>query len=379
MDVEKVQFEILMETAVDGIIVTNSSGLVEAFNPACERLFGYDSTEVLGMNVKMLMPMPYRDQHDQYMADYQASGVKKIIGYGREVTGRRKDGSTFPMYLSVGEGLLKGKSIFVGIIHDLSERYTAERQLKSIRSELLHVSRLSDMGQLASALAHELNQPLTAVVNYVKAASRTLGSAQHDFSPSVPRAQGLMDKAKEQTLRAGQIVKRLRDFIQKGESQRTAENMSEVVEGVLELALVGAAEAEIAVYTDLQAGLPYVSIDKVQIQQVVLNLVRNGVEALQGESQRHLYIATSLDSRSQTVVTSITDSGPGVSSEVLEKLFQPFVTTKQNGLGIGLSICKTIVDAHGGHISADNISEGGAIFRFSLPIITADGTEDNSG
>ena len=377
MDAEKVQFETLMETAVDGIIVTNSSGLVKAFNPACERLFGYDAGEIVGKNVKALMPAPYREKHDQYMADYQSSGIKKIIGLGREVTGRRKDGSVFPMYLSVGEGRLEGESIFVGIIHDLSARHSAERQLKNLRTELLHVSRLSDMGQLASALAHELNQPLTAVVNYVKAASRTLGAEQGKSTPRFEKTQGLLDKAKEQTLRAGQIVKRLRDFIRKGESQRSAESMSEIVEEVLELALVGAAEAEIVVHTDLQPRLPHAYVDKVQIQQVILNLVRNSVEALQGVSERHIHISTCFDEKHRSLITSVSDSGPGLTIEVLDKLFQPFVTTKQNGLGVGLSICKSIIDAHGGQILANNNREGGANFQFSLPVMSANPKDED--
>ena len=367
MDVEKVQFDILMETAADGIIVIGPTGLVKAYNPACARLFGYSAAEVINQNVKMLMPTPYQEEHDQYIANYYATGEKKIIGLGREVVGRHKDGSTFPMYLSVGEGRLEGASIFVGIIHDLTGHHRAERQLKDLQSELLHVSRLSDMGQLASALAHELNQPLTAVTNYVKAASRTLGPAGGNSSP-VLRAQELMEKAKEQTLRAGQIVKRLRDFIAKGETQRTKENLNEIIEEALVLALVGATESGIAVQRKFSAGLPPLLIDKIQIQQVVLNLVRNSVEALQDMPTRHLCISTNVDKNRGGVTVAVSDSGAGLAPKVLDQLFQPFVTTKQGGMGVGLSICKSIIDAHGGQLSAEPENGGGVRFQFHLPI-----------
>lgn len=368
MDVEKVQFEALMETAVDGIIVTDSSGVMKVYNPACERLFGYTAAEAISQNVKMLMSAPYREKHDQYIANYHATGEKKIIGFGREVVGLHKDGSTFPMYLSVGEGRLEGASIFVGIIHDLTDHERAERQLKDLKSELLHVSRLSDMGQLASALAHELNQPLTAVTNYVKAASRTLGPADSSNPQSV-RVQELMEKAKEQTLRAGQIVKRLRDFIAKGETQRTKENLNDVIEEALVLALVGAAETGITVQRKFTADLPLLLIDKIQIQQVVLNLIRNSVEALEDMPTRHLCISTGIDNERGAVTVAVSDSGPGLAPKVLDQLFQPFVTTKQSGMGVGLSICKSIVDAHGGQLSAESKAEGGVKFQFRLPIL----------
>lgn len=377
MDAEKVQFETLMATAADGIIVTGSTGLVKAYNPACERLFGYPAADVIGRNVKMLMPAPYREEHDQYIAEYQATGKKKVIGYGREVVGRHKDGSTFPMYLSIGEGRLEDASIFVGIIHDLTGRELAERQLKDLQAEFLHVSRLSDMGQLASALAHELNQPLTAIANYVKAASRTLIPSGADSS-QVTKAQSLMEKAKEQALRAGQIVKRLRGFITKGETQRTNEEMNDVIEEALVLALVGAAEAGITVHKDFAKDLPKLSIDKIQIQQVVLNLVRNSVEALQEMPRRQLYISTRMDGERRAIISSISDTGSGLAPEVLSQLFQPFVTTKENGMGVGLSICKSIIDAHEGQLSAEPGEEGGVKFEFCLPIAGQQREDDQS-
>src|SRR6185295_18343644 len=194
-------FSTLIATAVDGIIVIDGSATVQVYNTACERLFGYMAEEVVGHNVKMLMPARYRDEHDEYIEHYRETGEKRIIGIGREVVGRRKDGSTFPMYLSVGEGKLNDRTIYVGIIHDLTDRLATARRMQELQSELLHVSRLSAMGQMTAALAHELNQPLTAIMNYVTAAKRTLGTGE---GAQVPRAQDFIDKAAAQTARAGQ-------------------------------------------------------------------------------------------------------------------------------------------------------------------------------
>jgi len=170
----KASFDALLAAAVDGIMVINAKGIVQEYNPACERLFGYAGDEVVGQNVKMLMPPPYHEQHDGYLAHYGATREKRIIGVGREVIGRRKDGTTFPMYLSVGEGRQGDESLFVGIVHDLSEERVSPRRLQQVQAELLHVSRLSEIGQMASALAHELNQPLAAIANFTKAAQLML-------------------------------------------------------------------------------------------------------------------------------------------------------------------------------------------------------------
>ena len=372
INVEQVQFDTLMDIAVDGIIVIGASGDVKAYNRACERLFGYSASEVIGRNVNMLMPSPYRENHDTYIANFHATGKKKIIGIGREVFGRHKDGSTFPMYLSVGEGHLKGASLFVGIIHDLTDRERAESRLRELQSELRHVSRLSDMGELASALAHELNQPLTAVTNYVKAAMRTLGQIDGQYGPVV-QAKELMGKAAEQTLRAGHIVRRLRDFISKGETPRKIEDLNTVVEEALALALVGVADTGITVRKNLQSDLPPLLIDKIQIQQVVLNLVRNSVEALRDVSERALFVSTGFDKEGYVATVEVSDTGTGLAPEVVSQLFQPFVTTKKDGMGIGLSICRSIIESHGGRLWAEPRVGGGVSFHFRLP---TRGTDD---
>ncbi len=354
-------FEALIATAVDGVVVIDAQGIVEVYNPACERLFGFAADEVVGRNVSMLMPAPYRDAHDGYIAAYNRTGVAKIIGIGREVVGRRKDGSTFPMYLSVGEGRVEERPIFVGIIHDISDRHAAERRLRELQAELLHVSRLTAMGQMSSGLAHELNQPLTAIMNYVKAARRTIEGLD---DPRAVRAVELVDKAAGQTTRAGQIIRRLRDFVEKGETHRKLEDINTTVSEAVALGLTAVADVDRRF--EYAAGLPEVMIDRIQIQQVVLNLVRNAVEAMAGQPRRELRVTTTA-APDGAVEVLVADTGPGLPPEVLERLFQPFVTTKENGMGIGLSLCRTIVDAHGGELSATTGEGGGALFRFRLP------------
>jgi two-component system sensor kinase FixL len=356
-------FQTLIATAVDGIIVIDARGTVRIYNKACETLFGYSGREVIGQNVKMLMPNPYRDEHDGYLENYATTGKRRIIGIGREVVGQRKDRSTFPMYLSVGEGLLEGQKIYVGIIHDLTSKEGTQRKLEQLQRELLHVSRLSDMAQMVAGLAHELNQPLTAIMNYVKASRRLIATID---SPQVVKAHEFIDKAAEQTLRAGTIIRQLRDFIEKRETVRSEEDISQVVHEAIALGHTAAADPSVQITLDLPRDLPSVLIDKVQIEQVLINLMRNSIEAMQSVSRRELTVrATNADVG--IIEVEISDTGPGLPPEVALRLFQPFVTTKEKGMGIGLTICQSIVEAHNGRIWVTPNAGGGVAFRFSLP------------
>jgi two-component system sensor kinase FixL len=478
------RLDTLLATAVDGIIVIDAAGLVQVYNPACERLFGYPAGEVIGRNVRMLMPPPYHDEHDGYLSSYRSTGHARIIGVGREVSGRRKDGSVFPMYLSVGEGKQDGRSIFVGIIHDLTrekraeqernqlaaiveyshdviigkdldglvmswnrgaeltygftaaemigrsiaelappdrkheimdlirrvrrgeivaqydtQRLTkdgrvldmsltlspirdglgsvtgvstigrnmtelrlAERRVRELTGEMLHISRLSAMGQFASSLAHELNQPLTAVVNYSEAARHMMTTS----APPVARIAEFLGKIAAQAERAGQIIRRLRGHVEKSEVERGLESLSAVVEEASALATIGARIDGVQVRYDLALDLPPVLIDKIQIQQVVVNLVRNAIEALQQADRREITIRTAGAGNGQQEV-GVIDTGPGLPPEIAANLFKPFTTSKSDGMGIGLSISHSIVDAHGGRIWAEQNPGGGTAFRFLLP------------
>ncbi len=354
----------ILETVPDAIIVIDAKGLIESFSPAAERLFGWRSDEVIGRNVNVLMPAPYKQQHDAYLDRYHRTGERRIIGIGRIVVGQRRDGSTFPMELAVGEMNRPSGRFFTGFVRDLTESQDADRRLQELQTELLHVARLSDMGQMASALAHELNQPLTAVINWTQAARRMLRTHKGDLPEKVI---GFMDNAIDQANRAGQIIRRMRSFIERGEIERQAEDINKVVEEATALALVGAKENGVRVTFDFTPDLPQSLMDKVQVQQVVMNLVRNAVEAMSSAPRRELVVASGIKDDGMIEVT-ITDTGPGLPEDVAANLFQPFVTTKEKGMGLGLSISRSIIDNLGGRLVARANPEGGVIFSFTLPV-----------
>jgi two-component system, LuxR family, sensor kinase FixL len=352
----------ILDTVPDAMVVIDTTGFVQSFSAAAEALFGYSSKETVGKNVSILMPSPYRQQHDGYLQRYLRTGERRIIGTGRVVVGERKDGSTFPMELSVGE-MKSGKDrFFTGFIRDLTERQKNESRLQELQSELIHISRLTAMGEMASTLAHELNQPLSAIANYLKGSRRLLESREDESSPLIRDA---LDKAAAQAVRAGQIIRRLRDFVARGESERRVENIKKLVEEASALALVGAKDHAIRVQFDFDPSVELVLADKIQIQQVLLNLVRNSVEAMQSGARRELRLSAAL-ADNDMVRLSVADTGSGLAPEVVSQLFQPFVTTKKHGMGVGLSICRTIVESHGGQIWAEPNSSGGTVFHFTL-------------
>jgi two-component system sensor kinase FixL len=356
----------ILDTVPDAIIIIDEQGSIESFSAAASRLFGYDPAEVTGRNVKMLMPAPYRDQHDGYLTHYRDTGEKRIIGKGRIVVGQRRDGSTFPMELAVGEVSGGARRLFTGFVRDITERRGTEQRLQELQSELLHVSRLSAMGQMSAAIAHELNQPLTAILNYITAAQYLIAASGHT-GDKLQNAGEAMEKAAEQTARAGAIIQRLRQFVEKRHSERTPENLNKIVEESIALAFVGAAHANVKMKLDLDPRLPAIEVDRIQIQQVLINLFKNGIEAMASVEKRELMVATGPDEAGSLQIT-IRDTGPGLSSEVMAKLFQPFVTTKETGMGIGLTICQSIVEAHGGHIFVLEDGLPGAGFRIRLPL-----------
>ena len=356
----------ILDTIPDAMVVIDECGTIQSFSTAAERLFGYFRAEVVGKNVKLLMPQPYRDEHDGYLDRYKRTGKRAIIGIGRIVVGQRKDNSTFPMELSVGEMRRGDQRFFTGFIRDLTERQQTEARLQELQSELVHVSRLTAMGEMASALAHELNQPLSAIANYMKGGRRLLESGSAESAKLLPEA---MDKAAEQALRAGQVIRRLRDFVARGESERRVEDLRKLIEEASALALVGAKDRGVHVEYQLDPRVEFVLADKVQIQQVLLNLMRNALEAMESSQPRELVVSTAPTSQN-LVAISVSDTGSGISPEISAQLFQPFITTKRQGMGIGLSISRTIIEAHGGSITAQPNPAGGTVFSFTLPVVT---------
>jgi two-component system sensor kinase FixL len=357
----------ILDTIPDAMIVIDEKGLMQSFSAAAERLFGCVGAEMIGQNVSTLMPSPYREAHDGYLARYFATGERRIIGIGRVVVGQRRDGSTFPMELAVGEMKVADRRFFTGFVRDLTDRQQTEARLQELQSELVHVSRLTAMGEMASALAHELNQPLSAIANYVRGARRLLDKGDPNDEP---RLRDALDKAGDQALRAGDVIHRLRDFIGRGETERRIESISKVIEEASALALVGAKELSIRTRMQFDPKADLVLADRVQIQQVMINLLRNAIDAMRGAARTELNVAVTAGEDGFTLV-SVSDTGSGLSEEVREHLFQPFMTTKKEGMGVGLSICRTIVEAHGGSIWAENNEGGGATFAFTLPTAEA--------
>lgn len=361
----------VIEAAVDGIVIISSDGLIERFNPAAERIFGYTEAELLGLNVKCLMPEPDASRHDSYLDNYLGGGAPKIIGKGREVVGLRKSGESFPMELGVGEIRSGRHTGFVGTIRDLSERralehavLTREQELHEARQRLNQVARVATLGEMASVIAHEINQPLSAIASYAQACQR-IAKAQGDVPAEIRRSLNMIS---QQALRAGNVVRRIRSFVAQHDGERESADLNDIVRTVIKLAEYDLKANHVTLSAALAEDLPPGLLDPIQIQQIVLNLVRNATDAMEAlpSDTRQLSLTTSLEHNMLVLVCQ--DSGPGVPTDALEQLFQPFHTTKENGMGMGLSISKSIAEAHDGTLTYD--VDHGSRFILSLPILS---------
>lgn len=355
----------ILDTVPDATVVIEKDGTIVTFNAAAVRQFGYTEAEAIGQNVRMLMPEPYRSEHDGYISRYLETHQKRIIGINRVVVGRRKDGTIFPMKLVVGEMKSGDKTYFTGFIHDLTERQASETRLHEIQGELARLARLNELGEMASTLAHELNHPLSAIANYVQGCIRLL----RDMDDSLAvRMRDALEETARQSFRAGQIIRHLREFVTRGETEKAPTDVRRLVEEAGALALAGSRERGVRSVFEFEPGAAMVMVDRVQIQQVLTNLMRNAVEAMRHSERRELIIRTASNG-SGMVLVEVADTGPGISDEIAAQLFTPFVTTKPGGMGVGLSISKRIVEAHGGELSVSRNNYGGATFHFTLPAI----------
>jgi two-component system sensor kinase FixL len=356
----------ILDTVPDATVVIDARGIMQSFNTSAVRQFGYGLEEVIGQNVSMLMPGPYREQHDGYLNRYLSTGEKRIIGVDRVVVGRRKDGSTFPMKLAVGEMRVGGRAYFTGFIRDLTEREEYQAKLDQARNELTRLARVNELGEMASTLAHELNQPLSAIANYVQGCRRMLERLDDELAG---RMRGALEETAKQALRAGDIIRHLREFVTRGDTERSPQDIRKLIEEAGALALVGSRERGIRSVFDFGPEDDLVIADRVQIQQVLINLMRNGMEAMRDSDTRLLSVTTRhVDGRRLEV--EVADTGPGIAEDIAPQLFQPFVTSKPNGMGVGLSISRRIIESHGGELTVRRNEAGGATFTFTLPLLT---------
>jgi len=364
LDDREARLNAILDTAVDGILTIDERGTIESLNPATERIFGYTGDELLGKNVKLLMPSPYHEEHDGYLARYMRTGEARIIGIGREVEGQHKDGTRFPIDLAVSEIGVAGSRVFTGVVRDISARRQSEDEARRRNAELAHAARLSTIGELTSGIAHEVNQPLTAMVNFAEASLRMLRSGNADRQ----KLEDALGQIATQGQRAGRIIRHMRRLARKGESERVEADVSQLVRDVLGLVSRELRASHIALHVILDEGLPRVKCDRIQIEQVVLNLVRNAMDTLEASASppRELTIRCRADG-SAGIELSVEDTGEGFTADSVERVFETFFTTKADGLGMGLSISRGIIEDHGGRLWAKPRPGGGAVFHVTLP------------
>lgn len=367
MEIEEQILKTVYDTSLDAIIVIDELGVVQSFNKSAERMFGYPASEVLGQNVKMLMPPYFSERHDSFLARYRETGERRIIGIGRMVTGQRKDGSTFPLELSLGEAKVSERRMFAGFVRDLTEYQQTEQRLHELQDELLHSSRLASLGEISTMVAHEANQPLSAAATYLEVARELLGKGKREDRA---RAVRVLDQVEIQICRVAETVRRIREFAKKSAPEVELADINRVIEEANGIASVGAKGKGIRTFFDLSPALPPVEMDRIQVQQVIMNLVRNGIDAMKDKPRRDIVLRSRLDSNGMVEI-SVMDSGAGVPEEVAKNLFKAFVTTKKDGTGLGLAICRSIVEAHGGRLWHEPNPQGGAAFKFTLPVKSA--------
>ncbi len=363
------RFRLVVEAAPSAMVMVDRTGAIVMVNAQAERVFGYSRTELLGRPVEMLVPPRYRPHHPGLRESFFREPRARPMGAGRELYGLKKDGSEFPVEIGLNPIETDEGTMVLSAIVDITERKTSEaalrgseRRLQELHAELLHVSRLSAMGQMAAMVAHELNQPLTAISNYMEAAATLL---DRGGELPVARLRGAVSRAGEQAIRAGQIIQQLRGFVSRGDSEKRIEAVSPLVREAAELALLGTKQKGVNIRIEENLADAVILADKIQIQQVLLNLLRNAVEAVADLEYRE--VALVAETHDGMVRISVIDNGPGLSDDVKARLFQPFVSTKKTGMGMGLSICHNIVTAHDGRLWAEANPDGGTIFHLTLP------------
>ena len=358
-------FDALMDAAVDAIIIIDEKGTIKRFNLAAEKLFGYPEQDIRGSNINRLMPEPHHSNHDGYLEHYLDGGQASIIGQGREVNGRKRGGDTFPMFLSVGEIKQPGSHNYVGIIKDLSEVHATQEQVRQLEEQLLHADRLVILGELTAGIAHEINQPLTAIAAYADAGRKII-----ERRPAGPGGDinSICERIGEQSRRAAEVVQRLRKLVRSGTVSKARHDINQIIRNTLLLFEFEVKRSNIELLFHPLDSLEDIYVDEIHIQQIMVNLVKNSIDAISQTGMTEGRIVIRVKKEDSELLVAVKDNGPGVQESLRGRLFESFFTTKPKGVGLGLSICKTIAGAHGGNLQYAQPAEGGSEFTLSLPL-----------
>jgi len=356
--------ETIVNSVVEAVITIDQKGFVKSFNNAAKKMFGYSFNEIKDQAIATLMEKHHADSHDNYLAQYLKTNQAHSIGKGRELVAKRKDGTTFPIHLSVSEFQNNENRMFVGLIRDITQQLASEKQKRLHIEQLAHADRLNALGEMAAGIAHEINQPLTAISLYSQTAKNFCDSEQFEKLPAI------FEKMSQHARRAGAVIESMQVMTRQGDRVKEAVSCQLLIDDVIKLAESEARLRDITIHAFVSNKLTSVSVDRVQIQQVILNLLRNGMEAMHAIAYKNgtrITIKAILNTEN-CVEIAISDTGCGISEEITKKLFTPFLSTKKNGTGIGLSISKRIIEEHGGYINFANNKPAGAVFSFTLPV-----------
>src|SRR6266702_4614819 len=360
------QFRLVVEAAPNAMIMVDTEGRITLVNAQAEAVFGYAREELIGHPIEMLVPERLKSHHAGDRHGYFGDARARPMGAGRELFGRRKDGSEVPVEIGLNPIHTSERLFVLASIIDISERKRAELEAARQRNELAHLSRVTILGELSGSLVHELAMPLSAILSNAQAAQRFLAHGNADLA----EIREILSEIVSEDQRAGEVIRRLRLLLKKGEVQQHSLGINEVVQDVLKLMRSDLVNQNVVVDHELAQNLPMVTGDPVQLQQVLLNLVVNACDAMTDcdTPERRLLIRTGMENGNSAVNVSVTDRGSSIPEEKMEQIFEPFFTTKAKGMGLGLSVCRTIIAAHRGKLWATNNADCGATFHFSLPI-----------